>query len=185
MINIRKYEEKDKEKLRKICIKTSSLPIKTKEQRQFLFLMYNDYYTEKEADNCFVAVNDNDEAVGYIICSENFDEYKKCFDEQYLPEIKKLGLGCFLSAKGEMLLHSLFKKEYPAHLHIDITDECQGQGVGTKLVDALCEHLKEKGVNGLMLSCGAANKGAIKFYKKNSFKLIRNILGSCIMAKKL
>ena len=83
------------------------------------------------------------------------------------------------------MLHSLFKKKYPAHLHIDISDCCQGQGVGTRLIETLCEHLKEKNVKGLMLSCGMTNKGALKFYRKNGFNQLANIMGSCIMAKKL
>ena len=185
MIKIRKYEPKDKENLRKICIATSSLPVETEEQRKFLTLMYNDYYSEAEPDNCFVAVNDEDEAVGYIISSIDYDGYNKIFSKFYLPEIKALGMKYYIMAKGEMLLHGFFKSKYPAHLHIDILDICQGQGVGTRLMNALCEHLKENGVSGLMLSCGATNTKAIKFYKKNSFVLIKNILGSCIMAKKL
>ena len=79
MINIRKYEEKDKELLRDICIKTSKLPIETKEQRAFLTLMYNDYYTEVEGRNIFVAVDENDVAVGYILCAENYSRYSKVF----------------------------------------------------------------------------------------------------------
>ena len=67
MITVRKYEEKDKENLRKICLETSSIPVETHEQRAFLYLMYNDYYSEVEPHNIFVAANDNDEAVGYIL----------------------------------------------------------------------------------------------------------------------
>lgn len=185
MIEIRKYESKDKENLRKICIATSGMPTETEVQRKFLTLMFNDYYSEAEPENCFVAVNEDDEAVGYIICSINYDEYNKIFSRFYLPEIKELGAKYYFMAKTEMLLHGFFKKKYPAHLHIDILDSCQGQGVGTRLITALCEHLKENNVKGIMLSCGASNTKAVKFYKKNSFVLIKNILGSCIMAKKL
>ena len=185
MIEIRQYHKKDKENLVKICYETSSLPIETEKQRKFLTLMFNDYYTEVEPENCFVAVDEQDEAVGYIICSEDFDNYYKYFKNFFLPEIKELSFSYYLSAKGEIFLHSLFKKEYPAHLHIDILDTCQGQGVGTRLVKTLCEHLEKKKVKGLMLSCGMSNKAALKFYKKNNFKQLKNILGSCILAKKL
>ena len=185
MIEIRKYEKKDKDNVVKICYETSSFPIDTDPQKKFLTLMFNDYYTEVEPENCFVAVNEQDEAVGYIICSENFDNYNKIFKNFYLPEIKELSRGYYYTAKGEVMLHSLFKKKYPAHLHIDISDCCQGQGVGTRLIETLCEHLKEKNVKGLMLSCGMTNKGALKFYRKNGFNQLANIMGSCIMAKKL
>ena len=181
MITIRKYEEKDRDNLFKICVATSGLPTETQKDLDFLNLLYNDYYAVVEPQNCFVAVNEDDEAVGYILCAENFDRYYKTFKGLYMPQIKKLGFNFFTMAMGEISVHRLFKKKYPAHLHIDILPVCQGQGTGTQLVDALKNHLREKGVNGLMLSCGMGNKKAIKFYKKNGFRMLTNIMGSCIM----
>ena len=181
MINIRKYQSKDKEYLRDICIKTSSLPVETQTQRDFLYLLYNDYYTEVEGNNCFVAVDENDIPVGYILCAENFGIYSKKFRKEYLPRIRKLGFNYYFMAVGEMMGHRLFSKKYPAHLHIDILDVCQGQGVGTRLMNELKAHLKNKGVPALMLSCGGNNTKAVKFYKKNNFKVIKNLAGSYIM----
>lgn len=181
MNKIRKYESKDKENLRKICIETSGLPTETEKDREFLFLMFNDYYSEVEPENVFVAVNDSDEAVGYILCAEDFGRYFAVFKKTYLKRIRKLGFRYYCMALGEIAVHSIFSKKYKAHLHIDILSECQGKGTGTALMNALKEHLKEKGINSLMLSCGMGNKLAIKFYKKNHFRLHRNIMGSCIM----
>ena len=185
MISIRKYQDKDKEYLRNICIKTSKLPVETHTQRDFLTLLYNDYYTEVEGHNCFVAVDENDIPVGYILCAENFGVYSKKFTKQYLPRIKKLGLNYYIMTLGEMMGHRLFSKKYPAHLHIDILDCCQGQGVGTKLMNELKAHLKAKGIPALMLSCGGDNTMAVKFYKKNNFKVIKNLAGSYIMGIEL
>lgn len=184
MITVRKYEKKDRENLFKICVETSSLPTETKKDLDFLNLMYNDYYASAEAENCFVAANDNDDAVGYILCAENFDRYLKTFKGLYLPEIKKLGIKYYIMAISEIAVHSLFKNKYPAHLHIDILPLCQGKGTGTALMNELKDHLKEKGIDSLMLSCGMNNKKAIRFYEKNDFKMIANIAGSCIMACK-
>ncbi len=182
MMTVRKYEAKDKENLRKICIETSRLPVETEKQRQFLCLLYNDYYSEVEPHNCFVVADENDDAVGYVICAENFKEYSKKFCSFYLPEIKELGLSYYIQAVTEMTGHRLFSKKYPAHLHIDILDKCQGQGLGTKLIKELKQHLKAKGINSVMLSCGASNTGAIKFYKKNGFYVVKKLPGSYIMA---
>ncbi|MBQ8504110.1 MAG: GNAT family N-acetyltransferase [Clostridia bacterium] len=185
MINIRKYEPKDKENLVKVLYETSSLPIETEAQRKFLELMFNDYYTETEPDCCFVAANEDDEAVGYIICARDFDTYAKNFKNFYLPEIKELGFGFYTMALGEIFIHKLISKKYPAHLHIDILDVCQGQGVGTRLVSALSEYLGSTGTHGLMLSCGMKNTKAVKFYKKNNFKIIMNFMGNCLMGKEV
>lgn len=184
MITIRKYQEKDRENLLKICIETSSLPTESEKDLDFLNLMFNDYYAIVEPDNCFVAADENDEAVGYILCAENFDRYFKTFKGLYLPMIKKLGMKYYTMAISEIAVHSIFRKKYPAHLHIDILPVCQGKGTGTALMNELKDHLKEKGIDTLMLSCGMGNKRAIKFYEKNDFKMIANIAGSCIMVSK-
>lgn len=181
MINIRKYREDDKEALREICIKTSRLPVETETQRKYLYLMYNDYYTEVEGENCFVAADENDVAVGYILCAENFARYSETFRKSYLPEIRKLGFRYYIMALGEMAAHFLYSKKYPAHLHIDILDICQGKGVGTRLMNELKNHLKSKKIPALMLSCGGDNTMAVRFYKKNNFKVIKNLAGSYIM----
>ena len=181
MNNIRRYESKDRDNLRKICIETSGLPTETEKDREFLYLLYNDYYAEVEPENLFVAVNDADEAVGYILCAENFDRYLSVFRKDYLPRIKALGFKYYFMAVCEIAVHKLFSKKHKAHLHIDILSECQGKGTGTALMNELKAHLKGKGISSLMLSCGAGNKKAVKFYKKNNFILHRNIMGSCIM----
>ncbi len=182
MIYIRKYKETDKDNLRKICFETSSLPVDTEAQRKFLYLMYNDYYSEAEPDNIFVAANENDEAVGYILCAENFERYYKVFKGLYMPEIKKLGLNYYMAALAEIAGHKMFSRKYKAHLHIDILSSCQGKGTGTALINELKDHLKSKGINSIMLSCGASNTQAVKFYKKNNFKIVKEFFGSCIMA---
>ncbi len=184
MAGVRKYLEKDKENLRKICLVTSSLPTQTETDRNFLYLMYNDYYSECEGDNCFVFTNDDDEAVGYILCAEDFHAYIAKMKKTYLPKIAYLGNKYATMARGEIMVHRLFKKSYPAHLHIDILPEYQHIGAGSQLVEALKAHLKEKNVRGLMLSAGMGNKKAIAFYKKNNFKKTANIFGSVVMTYK-
>ena len=182
---IRKYQARDKENVLKVLYETSSMPIETEDQRLFLRLMFNDYYTDEEGDNCFVVADADDEAVGYILCAENYDEYERVFKEKYAPKIAPLGKKYSAIVKAEFFAHKLFKKKYPAHLHIDILPSCQGAGAGSRLVTALGEHLSTKGVHGLMLSCGAGNKMAIKFYSKNNFKKIINLFGNYIMAKEV
>ncbi len=184
-ITIRKYKAEDKQDVVKVLFETSTLPIETESQRKYLMLLYNDYYTEQEPDSCFVVADSEDRAVGYIICAKNYSKYEKTFKKLYLPEIRKLGKSFWFQAKSEMLAHKLFKNKYPAHLHIDILPVCQGKGVGTKLMDALCLELKSRGVNGLMLSCGASNTRAIKFYEKNNFKRLTSLFGGYLMAKEL
>lgn len=185
MISIRKYSEKDKPAALKILIETSRLPVEGAKNKKYLELLYNDYYTEVEPQNCFVAVNDDDEAVGYIICAENHKKFKKIFKKFYLPEIRELGFKYYTQALMDIYGHSLYAKKYPAHLHINVLSVCQGQGTGTELMNALKDELRSKGVKGLMLSCAADNEGAIRFYKRNGFKVLAVISGGCMMAVEL
>lgn len=185
MIGIRKYEQKDKPAARKILVETSRLPAKEEKDVRYLELMYNDYYTEVEPHNCFVAVDDNDEAVGYIICAENHKKFTDIFKKFYLPEIRELGFGYYFRALMDIYGHIMYAKKYPAHLHINVLSVCQGQGTGSKLMDALKDELRSKGIKGLMLSCAADNDGAIRFYKRNGFKVLAVISGGCIMGVEL
>lgn len=182
MINIRKYRPEDKEAVRKICIETSAFDVNKKNMKRFLSLMYSDYYTTFAQGSCFVAVDEEENVVGYLLCATDFFAYHQCFKHFYQNEIDKLGLKYALMSRNEILLHMLFAKKYPAHLHIDLTAACRRQGVGSRLIAALKEDLKEKGIHSVMLSCGASNTAAVRFYEKNGFKTVRNIVGSNIMA---
>lgn len=66
-----------------------------------------------------------------------------------------------------MLLPEL--ASYPAHLHIDILPEHQRQGWGRRLMQALVEALRARGVPGLHLTLAAANVEARRFYDRIGF----------------
>lgn len=181
MITIRKFEKADKDELRNICIETSSFNINKKNMKKFLCLMFNDYYTENESDVCFVAADDENKPVGYLLCCKNYYEYEKAFNSKYQKEIDKLGFSYRFMSRSEKLIHKKYAKMYPTHLHIDLTEKCRRQGIGTKLIANLKDELKNQNIHSIMLSCGNSNKSAIKFYEKNGFKTIKKFLGSNIM----
>ena len=72
---IRPYQEKDRERVRQICLKNADCAYAPEETKEYILLMFCDYYIEQEPENCFVAVDANDNAVGYIICAENYEKY--------------------------------------------------------------------------------------------------------------
>lgn len=181
MAEIKKYEDKYKHAVRRICLETSAFPLSQRGMKDFILLTYCDFYIEAQKQNCFVAVDENDEVIGYILCAENFEEYKKIFSGLYMPEIKKLGFKYAAMAKSEMASHAFLSKTYGAHLHIDLTASCRRQGVGTKLISALKEELLSKGIHSLMLCCGCGNTAAVSFYKKNGFAIKLRLPGSYLM----
>lgn len=66
----------------------------------------------------------------------------------------------------EAVSPAAFSVKYPAHLHIDILPEYQGQKVGTALMSALKEKLVSDNIKGVMLCVGKGNVRAIDFTKK-------------------
>jgi len=184
METIRPYQPKDRDSVRNCCLLNAGNP-QTEKQQKFILTTYCDYYIDCEPENCFVAVNEEDEAVGYIICAENFAKFEKRVKAEYLPRAMKLGLFKWIASKGSFGQQKKHAAQYPAHLHIDILDAYQRKGLGSKLVDALAAHLKAKGVAGLMLTVGKSNEKGINFYKKYGFEEIETGLGGVAMGIKL
>ncbi len=170
MVTVRPYRESDKEKVQKICLANAECLDSPEDTQKYILIMYCNYYIEQEPSNCFVAVNEADEAVGYIICSEDYDAYEKNFKENYLNQCAAISPQRYVEAKLDLLSHSMFKKDYPTHFHIDIDNDYQRQGLGSLLISALKAHLRKKNINGMMMVCGEDNENAKSFYRKNGFK---------------
>ena len=182
---IRPYEKRDKESVQYVCLNSEG-PFKgNKRAMNFTLTVYCDYYLEKEPENCFVAVDENDKVIGYIICTENFDVFRKRFNDEFCPRIKKWEFRRRKSALRSIIPYEKYKEEYPAHLHIDILPEYQRMGLGHKLTDALISHLKEKKIKGIMLSVSPLNPKGIGFYEKYGFTLLEKNPDSIVYGMKL
>lgn len=62
---------------------------------------------------------------------------------------------------------------YPAHLHIDLLPQAQGQGWGRRLIGTFTDRLRALGVPGVHLGVGASNQRAIGFYAHLGFQHIK------------
>lgn len=185
MFIIKPYEEKYKSDVQQVCINTGPDTAATDpKMREYILSAFCDYYVEQESGNALVLVDENDKAQGYILCSENYKEFKKNFSP-YLKKIKNCGLQYYTEALGEVLATGIFSGKYPAHLHIDLNEQCRNGGYGSKMITMLCDNLKAKGVNGIMLIVGSGNTDAIRFYKKNGFRKLINAFGGTVMVKEL
>lgn len=184
MVTIRKYEEKDYDNVCYACLNSEGDDDITEEFADFILNTFCRYYIDNEPENCFV-VDDDGRAVGYIICAENFDKFKKTYDEEYFTRAIKYGESRIEWATEAYKLHEKYKDVYPAHLHIDILPEYQRMGLGGKLVSTLSDHLVSKSIKGVMLTTGTKNTTANNFYKKYGFETVE-ILGTDIaFGKKL
>lgn len=180
---VRAYRGQDREAVRQVCIATAAAPFQQRKELQPLLLTaFCDYYIEREPQNCFVAADAQDRAVGYILCAENADAWAKTFRAEYLANAPQEAVPFFEALLGTPLE---FAQEYPAHLHIDILPEYQRMGLGALLMDALAAHLRRKGVPGLMLGVGADNEGARRFYQRYGFSVLQARPNETVMGLRL
>ncbi len=184
-MKIRPYNAKDKENVRFVCLNSEGPCKSSKRARNFTLSVYCDYYIENEPENCFVAADENDKTIGYVICTENFDVFKERFVKLYYPKIKNWEFRRRKSALRSIIPHEKYKKDYPAHLHIDVLPEYQRMGLGHKMTDVLLEHLKEKGVKGIMLTTWIKNEKGRGFYDKYGFILLEEMKNCAVYGLKL
>lgn len=166
---VRKYVFSDKNAVRSICIETADLTFKkNKKVLECVPIIYNDYFTQQEPENIFVLDNGDGKAVGYILCSADYNKFIKKNRDIYLRRVVKTHFpSCSVLILYLMQMRKM--KKYPVHLHIDILPEYQHRGYGSELINTLCEHLKKSGCSHLSV-CGInRNSSAYRFYKKCGF----------------
>ena len=182
---VRKAENGDTAAITEICFLT--LDSNDERFREIAGLHWAIPYLRYEIEHCFTVVGGENKPLGYILSSPNAEEFRKQFRPRMKKELSRafrkqwrnLSPGLFIreyleSTRYIDTLPGKLEKEYPAHLHINIHPDYQGLGLGVMLIDALREHLREIGCPGIHLGVGKKNSGAIRFYERNGFRLLKN-----------
>ena len=81
--------------------------------------------------------------------------------------------------------YEAYQKEYPAHLHVDILEDCCGKGSGTLLMHTLLDALKKEHVPGIMVGVAKNNQCAFNFYQKMGFEILVEAEYGYILGQKL
>ena len=81
--------------------------------------------------------------------------------------------------------YEAYQKEYPAHLHVDILEDCCGKGSGTLLMHTLLDTLKKEHVPGIMVGVAKNNQRAFNFYQKMGFEILVEAEYGYILGQKL
>lgn len=182
---IRPAESKDLADIEYICRMTAGPQARIREDiGRKIALTYSTYYARAEKETSFV-LDDGGKAVGYILCAPDYSKYAKGYRKNEVRKLWKVERRQSIQAYFLPLGYLPFKKKYPAHLHIDILDEYQGQGYGSQMMDALLEKLKSMKIPGVMLIVDKHNEGAQRFYARKGFRKIAAALGGVVMAKEL
>ncbi len=174
MYKIRKYKASDRDQLRYICKETTWDDNKKDINKlESIPMIFNDYFTSFEPDNIFVAVNDEDVAVGYVICSSDYSLFKRKMKDTIRPMVKNTYSPSLLMFWATYFSVVLAKKDYKTHLHIDLLPEAQRKGLGTQLINALVTHLSEKKIKNVSVVTINKKSMGYKFYCKYGFHTIQ------------
>lgn len=129
-------------------------------------------YAVRDPRLTFVIADEDDEAIGYCLGTDDTVAFGDWFREVWWPPRARSAEG---KAKVEVELIGYaatqgleplpFLDEYPAHLHIDLLPEAQGKGWGRRLIDRMCEELASRGVSGVHLGTAPENTNAGAFYR--------------------
>ena len=142
--------DKHLKEVREIFFESSSRKIFEDEKaREAFFEKYLGYYLLRFPELSFVAIEDN-RVLGYVVASPVSDDEGLYILQPHLKQFKS------------------YFKQFPAHLHINCHHSTRGQGIGTRLIDALVERLKERDINGLHIMTGVNSENR-SFYRKLGF----------------
>ncbi len=174
-MKIREVRPEDRDTVREISLSVSTHPDKCGRELLYHYCMYCDYYVRNEQDTSFLAVDEDGRAAGYILCADDYESYHDGMLEQYGDYAEQNGFGTYMVK--EIAAYGELKYSYPAHLHIDVRAEYQGQGVGSMLMRHLIEVLKKKKVRGVMLGVRDDKTAANAFYRRHGFALLTHYRG--------
>ncbi len=182
-MRIRQFRPGDEPFLSNICLKTADAGgdatglLPDGELWAHIFALP---YAEKHPDLAFVVANDADEPVGYVLGTDDTDAFEDWFANEYWPRLAERfpnpsdddgsrEAGLLKYAYARRAGAEPYGTDHPAHLHIDLLPEAQGAGWGRKLIEALADALRARGIRSLHLGVDTNNTNAIAFYERLGF----------------
>lgn len=136
-------------------------------------------YVDFEPDLAYL-VDTGDHVAGYLVATADTRAFVERYRAEWLPGFAQhytratppvTASDQFVEVGYEperMLIPEL--DAYPAHLHIDLLPELQGQGFGRILIRGLLADLRDRGVRGVHLGVSPRNLSARGFYAALGFK---------------
>ena len=189
-VTIRRFRPEDKAAVRTICYETGLMGDSMDPYFGCLDLFadyWTLYYTDHEPESTFVA-DLGGQVIGYLMGCADTSVHQGIHNNKIMPRIRRKFLTFdykidrrFFSFlwrtlrskwRGE-LGHSEMEyiKDYPAHLHINLSEGFRSGGIGSRLMSAYLDYLREKDVRGLHLGTTSHNKLAVLFYERWGFRI--------------
>lgn len=149
-------------------------------------------YVARHPEFAFVLESDDRRVIGYVVGTPDTRAFESWFRDQWWPrfadrwpeaspaesrqQARRTDLLAYASGRGPGV--EPYGDEHPAHLHIDLLPDGQGQGWGRRLIDTLAEALRSAGVPSLHLVASSDNSGAVAFYERLGFAPLESAPGT-------
>jgi ribosomal protein S18 acetylase RimI-like enzyme len=191
---IRSFRPEDVDALSDVCVKTADVG---KDATGMLEddALWGDLfavpYALRDPGLCWVVEADDARVIGYIVATDDTNAFATWFRDEWWPSRRDRyrASGAAEPTPQDRFIaygdrqapgHDPIVREYPAHLHIDLLPETQGQGLGRRLIDTLLAELGRRGVPALHLGMNADNHSAGAFYERLGFTKLASGEGSTI-----
>lgn len=179
MSRIRPYRPSDRAALYEICTRTADAGADATgilSDDSLWGDLFAVPYVERHPDLAWVVETEDERVIGYIVATDDTDAFATWFrDEWWPPLADRYPQPVEPTTREERMIEYGYSqapgknpnaREYPAHLHIDLLPETQGQGLGRALIETLFAELRRRGVRGLHLGMDPKNTGAAAFYER-------------------
>lgn len=188
MWTVRRYQPSDRSAVRQLAGDTAHFgePIERFFDAREVFLdAFATYYTDVAYNYLWVS-HDNGELIGYIMgCPDTYD-----YNVWFRAHLKRVAWRA-----ATLRYHGLFTRKsliyirrylrlrvpyidlspYPAHLHINTRADRRGTGVGSALMKAYLDQLRNENIPGVHLETTSENKIAVLWYERLGFQRLQSM----------
>lgn len=192
MARIRPFRSDDIDGLYDVCVKTADVGADATGMLEDDALwgdLFAVPYARRDPGLCWVVESDDGRVIGYVVATDDTDAFAAWFHDEWWPSRRdryRRSGASEPTAQDRFIAYGdrqapgddPIAREYPAHLHIDLLPETQGQGLGRRLIDTLLAELARRDVPALHLSMNAANAPAGAFYERLGFTQLASGDGS-------
>jgi ribosomal protein S18 acetylase RimI-like enzyme len=197
VFKIRPYHPSDLSRLYDICVQTGDCGKDLTDEFTDPDLFGHFYaapYAVLEPDLCFVLTSDGTPC-GYVIGTRDSEEFSRRVEQEWFPALReRYPLPApevdTLAAYIIRAIHRGYQPPpeavgYPAHLHIDLLPNVQGQGNGRRMMERFLCRLRELRVPAVHLGVAKKNARAVEFYKALRFDVINEFEWGYLMGQRL
>lgn len=184
---IRRFQARDREEVRSITYNTAFMGEPASvffEGKELICDGLTLYFTDYEPESCFVAETEG-KVVGCLIGAKDKAASEKIINHKIAPRLLRnaVASGALFRHKNFIFISRLlsgviggeFKapdvtKGYPATLHINIESGYCGLNIGSQLIAAFLDYLKQEKIEGVHLA--TMSDKAAEFFRRLGFNLL-------------